>query len=167
LPPHILPPVPEPTAAAVQAAFPKGYLYVDLRAEVGTLSHAQLLADLYSPAGRPVEVPPWRLARGMVRQDSAGLTDRQAAAAVRRCLAWQYALRLAWHAPGFACPLCPDLRQRWRAHAAAPRRLAPFLATCKARGGIKARGPPRTDAPHGRAALRPLHRVEGGLEARP
>jgi len=32
-----LPPIPDVTAAAVRAAFPKGNIYVDLRAEFGTL----------------------------------------------------------------------------------------------------------------------------------
>jgi transposase len=66
--PQTLPPVPEATVAAVQAAFPKGNLYVDLRAEFGTLYHDQLFADLYPSAGRPVEVPPWRLALVVVMQ---------------------------------------------------------------------------------------------------
>jgi hypothetical protein len=35
--PHPLPPVPEATAVVVQAAFPEGHLYVDLRTEFGTL----------------------------------------------------------------------------------------------------------------------------------
>jgi transposase len=35
--PQALPQVPDATAAAVRAAFPKGNLYVDLRAEFGTL----------------------------------------------------------------------------------------------------------------------------------
>jgi hypothetical protein len=35
--PQPLPPVPEATAAAVRAAFPRGNLYVDLSAEFGTL----------------------------------------------------------------------------------------------------------------------------------
>jgi transposase len=35
--PQSLPPVPEATAAAVQAAVPKGNLYVALRAEFGAL----------------------------------------------------------------------------------------------------------------------------------
>ena len=60
--PESLPPVPAVTAAAVQAAFPKGNLYVDLRAEFATLYTDQLFADLYPPHGRPVEVPPWRVA---------------------------------------------------------------------------------------------------------
>jgi transposase len=66
--PQPLPPVPATTAAAVQAAFPKGNLYVYLRAELGTLYTAQLFADLYPPEGRPVEVPPWRLALEMIMQ---------------------------------------------------------------------------------------------------
>jgi transposase len=68
-----LPPVPEATAAAVQAAFPKGNLYVALRAEFGTLYDDQLLADLYPPSGHPVEVAPWRLALVVVMQYIEGL----------------------------------------------------------------------------------------------
>jgi transposase len=92
--PQFLPPVPEATVAAVQAAFPKGTLYVELRAEFGRLYDDQLFADLYPPQGRPVEVAPWRLALVMVMQSSEGLTDRQAADAVRRCMDWKYALSL-------------------------------------------------------------------------
>jgi Transposase domain (DUF772) len=39
--------------------------------------------------GRPVEVPPWRLALVMVMPYMEGLTDRQAADAVRRCMDWK------------------------------------------------------------------------------
>jgi transposase len=87
--PAPLPPIPEATAAAVRAAFPKGHLDVDLRAEFGSLYEDQLVADLYPPQGRPVEVAPWRLALVMVMPYIAGLSDRQAAEAVRRCIAWQ------------------------------------------------------------------------------
>ena len=83
-----LPPVPEATVAAVQAAFPKGNPSIALRAEFGTLYDDQLFTDLYPPLGRPVEVAPWRLALVMVRQYLEGLTDRQAADAVRRCMDW-------------------------------------------------------------------------------
>jgi transposase len=67
--PQPLPPVPEATVVAVQAAFPKGNLYIALRAEFGTLYDDQLFADLYPPSGRPVEVAPWRLALVVVMQD--------------------------------------------------------------------------------------------------
>jgi transposase len=47
------------------------------------------LADLYPPEGRRVEVAPWRLALGVVMPYLEGLTDRQAADAVRRGMEWQ------------------------------------------------------------------------------
>ena len=163
--PEPLPPIPDTTAAAVRAAFPKGNLYVDLRAEFGTLYADQLFADLYPPEGRPVEVAPWRLALVVVMQYIEGLTDRQAADAVRRCMDWKYALSLDLHDPGFDFTLLHDFRQRILAHEASQRFLDTFLATCKARGWIKARGTQRTDSTHVLAAIRTLHRVECVLEA--
>jgi transposase len=125
----------------------------------------QLLADLYPPQGRPVEVAPWRLALVVVMQYIEGLTDRQAADAVRRCMDWKYALSLDLHDPGFDFTLLHDFRQRLLAHDAAQRLLDTFLTTCKARGWIKARGTQRTDSTHVLAAIRTLHRLECVLEA--
>jgi transposase len=163
--PQPLPPVPETTVAAVQAAFPKGNLYVALRAEFGTLYDDQLFADVYPPAGRPVEVAPWRLALVMVMQYIEGLTDRQAADAVRRCMDWKYALSLELTDPGFDFTLLHDFRCRLLAHEAGQRCLDAFLAVCKARGWVKARGTQRTDSTHVLAAIRTLHRLECVLEA--
>jgi transposase len=162
---QLLPPVPEATVAAVQAAFPKGNPYIALRAEFGALYDDQLFADLYPPSGRPVEVAPWRLALVMVMQYIEGLTDRQAADAVRRCMDWKYALSLELTDPGFDFTLLHDFRQRLLAHEAGQRFLDTFLAACKARGWIKARGMQRTDSTHVLAAIRTLHRLECVLEA--
>src|ERR671922_2904352 len=142
--PQSLPPVPEATAAAVQAAFPKGNLYVALRTEFGRLYDDQVFADLYPPCGRPVSVAPWRLALILVVQYIEGLTDRRAADAVRRCMDWQYALSLELTDPGFDFTLLHDFRQRLLTHEAAQRLLDTFLTTCKARGWLKARGTQRT-----------------------
>jgi transposase len=163
--PQSLPPVPEATVAAVQAAFPKGNLYVALRTEFGTLYDEQLFADLYPPAGRPVEVAPWRLALVMVMQYIEGLTDRQAADAVRRCMDWKYALSLDLTDPGFNFTLLHDFRCRVLTHEAGQRFLDAFLAACNARGWLKARGTQRTDSTHVLAAIRTLHRLECVLEA--
>jgi transposase len=163
--PQSLPPVPEATVAAVQAAFPKGNLYMELRAEFGALYGDQLFADLYPPSGRPVEVAPWRLALVVVMQYIEGLTDRQAADAVRRCMDWKYALSLELTDSGFDFTLLHDFRRRLLTHAAAQRLLDTFLTTCKARGWIKARGTQRTDSTHVLAAIRTLHRPECVLEA--
>jgi transposase len=163
--PRPLPPVPEATVVAVQAAFPKGNLCVELRAEFGSLYDDQLFADLYPPAGRPVEVAPWRLALVMVMQYIEGLTDRQAADAVRRCMDWKYALSLELTDPGFHFTLLHDFRCRLLDQKAAQRLLDTFLSACKARGWLKARGTQRTDSTHVLAAIRTLHRLECVLEA--
>jgi transposase len=84
--PQPLPPVPEATAAAVRAAFPKGNLDVDLRTAFGTLDDDQLFADPDAEPGRPMDVAPWRVALVMVMPSIEGRTDRQAADAVRRCM---------------------------------------------------------------------------------
>src|SRR5205823_8775422 len=160
-----LPSVPDATAAAVRAAFPKGNLYVELRTEFGTLYEDQLFADLYPPEGRPVEVAPWRLALVMVMQYIEGLTDRQAADAVRRCMDWKYALSLDLHDPGFDFTLLHDFRERLLAHDAAQRLLDTFLAACKSHGWIKPRGTQRTDSTHVLAAIRRLYSLECVQEA--
>src|SRR5919202_6256290 len=158
--PEPLPPIPDVTAAAVQSAFPKGNRYVELRTEFGTLYEDQLFADLYPPAGRPVEVAPWRLALVLVMQYIEGLTDRQAADAVRRCMDWKYALSLELSDPGFNFTLLHDFRERLVRHEGAQQLLDRLLATCKARGWIKTRGKQRTDSTHVLAAIRTLNRLE-------
>src|SRR5438552_521701 len=160
-----LPSVPDATAAAVRAAFPKGNLYVELRAEFGTLYEDQLFVDLYPPEGRPVEVAPWRLALVVVMQYIEGLTDRQAADAVRRCMDWKDVLSLDLTDPGFDFTLLHDFRERLLAHEAAQRLLDAFLTACKARGWIKARGTQRTDSTHVLAAIRRLYYLECVQEA--
>jgi transposase len=162
--PHPLPPVPEATAAVVKAAFPKGNLYVDLRTEFGTLYDDNLFADLYGGRGCPVEVAPWRLALVTVMQYIEGLTDRQAADAVRRCIDWKYVLSLELTDVGFHFTLLHDFRKRLLAHDGAQRLLDTFLGACKTRGWIKARGMQRTDSTHVLAAIRTLQRLERVLE---
>jgi transposase len=138
---------------------------VALRAEFGALYDDQLFADVYPPSGRPVEVAPWRLALVMVMPYIEGLTDRQAADAVRRCMDWKYALSLDLTDPGFDFTLLHDCRHRLLAHEAGQRFLDTFLAACNARGWIKARGTQRTDSTHVLAAIRTLHRMKYVLEA--
>src|SRR5688572_9933309 len=161
-----IPPVPETTAAMVKAAFPKGNLYVELHTEFGAIYDDDQFADLYAPnRGRWVEIAPWRLALVTVMQYMEGLSDRQAADAVRRCMDWKYALSLDLCDPGFDFTLLHDFRQRLLTHEAGQRLLDTFLITCKARGWIKARGTQRTDSTHVLAAIRTLHRLECVLEA--
>lgn len=162
--PQSLPSVPAATAAIVRAAFPKGNLYVDLREEFGLLYDDPLFADLYSAQGPPVVVAPWRLMLVTLMQYIEGLTDRQAADAVRRCVDWKYALSLELTDPGFDFTLLHDFRARLLASGQALPLLDTVLNACKARGWIKARGQQRTDSTHVLAAIRTLDRLENVLE---
>src|SRR5690242_14737954 len=91
--PQAIPPVPEETARVAHAVFTKGNVYLKLRDELGTIYHDQDFADLFPSRGQPAEAP-WRLALVTVIQYAEGLTDRQAADAVRRCIDVKYALSL-------------------------------------------------------------------------
>src|SRR5687768_2161717 len=155
-----IPPVPEATAAAVKAAFPKGNIYVDLHEELGSLYRDDLFADFYADRGHPVEIAPWRLAMATVMQYIEGLTDRQTADAVRRCMDWKYALSLELSDPGFDFTLLHDFRQRLLSHDGAQRMLDTLLNTCKERGWIKTRGKQRTDSTYVVAGIRRLYDLE-------
>jgi hypothetical protein len=148
----------------VKAAFPKGNLYVDLRTEFGAIDDDDPCADLSAKnRGRRVEVAPWRVALVTVMQYMEGLSDRQAADAVRRCMDWNYALSLERGDPGFHCTLLHDFRERLGRHERSQQLLDTLLEACKARGLIKVRGKQRTDSTHVLAAMRTLNRLELAL----
>jgi transposase len=94
-----------------------------------------------------------------------GLTDRQSADAVRRCMDWKYALSLELTDPGFDFTLLHDFRQRLLLHDGAQRLLDTLLDTCKTRGWIKTRGKQRTDSTYVVAAIRRLYYLECVQEA--
>jgi transposase len=151
--------------AAVKAAFPKGNLYVDLHTELGAIYNENYFDDFYADRGYPVDVAPWRLALVTVMQYIEGLTDRQSADAVRRCMDWKYALSLELTDAGFDFTLLHDFRQRLLLHNGAQRLLDTLLDTCKARGWIKTRGKQRTDSTYVVAAIRRLYYLECVQEA--
>jgi transposase len=81
-------PVPEETARIARAAFPKGNVYMQMRDVLGVVYDAATCRPLFAARGRPAECP-LRLALVMVMQFTAGLSDRQAAAAVRARIDWK------------------------------------------------------------------------------
>src|SRR5258708_27284536 len=80
-------PVPTETARVVRAAFPQGKVYLRMRDEVGVLYTDAAFAPLFSTRGRPAEAP-WPPALVSILQYAEGLSDRQAADAVRGRLDW-------------------------------------------------------------------------------
>jgi transposase len=91
--PEPIGPVPEETARVARAAFPRGSIWLRLRDELGTVYQDEAFAPLFPTHGRPAEAP-WRLALVTVLQFAEGLSDRQAAEAVRARLDRKYLLGL-------------------------------------------------------------------------
>jgi transposase len=157
--PHNVGPVPDETARVAHAAFPKGHYCLALRDHIGVLFDDELFAPLFPACGQPAETP-WRLALVCVLQFIEGLSDRQAADAVRDRLAWKYLLGLELTDPGFHYSVLSEFRARLVAHDAASMLLDTLLTDCKERGWLKARGQQRTDSTHVLAAIRTLNRLE-------
>ena len=82
LKPQAMGPVPEETARIARAAYPQGNIYMQVRDTLGTIYEDEQFADLFPQRGQPAETP-WRLALVSVLQFREGLSDRQAADAVR------------------------------------------------------------------------------------
>src|SRR5579871_3784198 len=159
LQPHPIGPVPEVTALVARAAFPKGTPLLRLRDHVGTIYDDERFAPLFARRGKPAEAP-WRLALVAVLQFAEGLTDRQAADAVRSRLDWKYLLGLELTDAGFDFSILSEFRARLVAGGAEHHLLDALLERCKAAGLIRARGAQRTDSTHVLAAVRALNRVE-------
>jgi len=158
LKPHPIPPVPGVTACVAHAAFPHGHVVMQLREALGTIYTDEGFADLFPTHGQPAEAP-WRLALVTVFQFMEGLTDRQAADAVRDRLAWKYALSLELTDPGFDHTVLSEFRSRLVEGNAEQRLLDLLLARCREGGWLKVRGRQRTDSTHVLARVRTLNRT--------
>ena len=150
--------VPEETARVAQAAFPKGNSYLTLRDELETIYTDSLFVSLFSPLGQPAETP-WRLALVTVMQFAEGLSDRQAADAVRSRIDWKYLLGLELEDPGFDFSVLSEFRDRLIAGQMELQLLDTLLIRFRERGLLKARGKQRTDSTHVQAAVRTLNRL--------
>jgi transposase len=157
--PSPISPVPEETARVARAAFPKGNRYLEIRDVLGTIYTDELFADLYPQRGQSAEAP-WRLALVTVFQFQEGLSDRQAADAVRGRIDWKYARGLELTDAGFDASVLSEFRSRLVAHGASERVLQVLVEQFKERGLIKARGNQRTDSTHVLGAVRLLNRLE-------
>ncbi len=154
-----IPAVPDQTARIAHAAFPDGTLLVQIRDTLGTLYTDEDFADLFPSHGQPAEAP-WRLALVSVLQFAEGLTDRQAADAVRSRLDWKYALSLELTDPGFDHTVVSEFRTRLIQGGAEQRLLDVVLEQAQTHGWLKERGRQRTDSTHVLAASRMLGRLE-------
>jgi transposase len=134
-------------------------LAVRLRDEFGALYRTPTSPRSSPGAGQPA-LPPWRLALVTVLQFLEGLTDRQAADAVRARIDWKYALSLELTDAGFDYSVLSEFRARLVAGGAEHVLLDRLLAHAAERGLVKARTKQRTDSTHVLAAVRTLNRLE-------
>ncbi len=152
-------PVPEQTARVERAAFPKGNVLMKMRDELGVIYEDEVFAHLFPKLGQPAEAP-WRLALITVMQFAEGLSDRQAADAVRGRIDWKYALGLELDDPGFDASVLCEFRARLLEGGAGQLLLDTLLARFRQLGLLKARGRQRIDSTHVLAKVRALNRHE-------
>lgn len=158
--PETPPPVPEETARVAHAAFPDGHPYLAMRDEFGALFHDEQFAALFSRRGKAAAAP-WRLALVTILQFAEGLSDRQAADAVRRCIDWKYLLALELTNAGFDYSVLCEFRARLLEGSQELLLFETLLDHCRQRKLLKVRGKQRTDSTHILAAVRALNRLEG------
>jgi transposase len=155
--------IPDETVRIARAAFPKGTLCIRLRDELGPIFQDAMFASLYSQTGQPA-LSPWRLALVSVLQFVEGLSDRQAADAVRSRIDWKYALALELGDPGFDFSALCEFRARLVADKGEDLLFEAVLRRLIESGLLKPHGRYRTDSTHVLAAIRNLNRLEAAGE---
>ena len=153
------PSVPEETIRVARAAFPKGSLCLCIADELGSIYTNDQFTALFPRRGKHAEAP-GRLALATALQFVEGLSDRQAADAVRGRIDWKYALGLSLIDTGFDHTVLSEFRSRLIDGGAERLLLDTLLQHLRDRGLVKARGRQRTDSTHVLAAVRGLNRLE-------
>ncbi len=152
--------IPATTWQVAKAAFPKDdNLYMNMRDELGIIYADEDFADLFAVRGKPAEAP-GRLALVTLMQYAEGLTDREAAEAVRARIDWKYALGLPLDDAGFHYTVLTKFRARLLAGKVEARLLEAMLTTLDQKGLLKTDEQQRTDSTHILGAIRHLNRVE-------
>ncbi len=147
--------IPSETIRVAQLAFPKGNIYLRMRDELGVFYADQDFIALFSPKGQPA-FSPWRLALITVMQYVEGLTDRQAADAVRGRLDWKYALGLELTDSGFDFSVLSEFRARLIQGGLEQQLFEKMLDIFQEKELLKSPQKQRTDSTHILAAIRVL-----------
>jgi transposase len=151
--------VPAETARVARAAFPTGNLYMRMYDTLGIIFDDAQFAPLFSHTGQPA-ASPVRVALATILQFAEGLSDRQAADAVRSRMDWKYLLCLELTDPGFDHTVLSEFRTRLLESEAETLLFDTLLTQFRDLGLLKARGKQRTDSTHVLAAIRALNRLE-------
>ncbi|ACC85464.1 IS1182-like element ISNpu1 family transposase [Nostoc punctiforme] len=151
--------VPAETAKVAKAIFTKGNLCITMADRLDSFVSDQDFSTLFSHQGQP-GVSPVRLALVTILQYIEGLTDRQAADAVRSRIDWKYLLCLELTDKGFDHTVLSEFRTRLIAQQAESLVFDQLLSWCQQQGWLQARGRQRTDSTHVVATIRAVTRLE-------
>jgi len=152
--------VPVETERVALAAFPNATFCMRLRDVLGPLFTDEAFAGLFSGRGRPAESP-GTLAVVSVLQFVEGLTDAQAADAVRGRVDWKYLLGLELTDQGFDSSVLTEFRGRLVESGSAEALLfESVLDRLKAANLLAPGGRARTDSTRVLGAIRSLERLE-------
>ncbi len=151
--------IPPMTVEVAKFAFPQGNIYMRMRDELGVFYSDSDFSSLFSSKGKPA-FSPWRLALITVMQYVEGLTDRQAADAVRGRIDWKYALGLELKDSGFNFSLLSDFRGRLIEGGLEQYLFEQMLKLFQEKGLLKTPQKQRTDSTHVLAKIRVLMRAE-------
>src|SRR5881392_2126240 len=156
--------VPELTARVARASNPAGTTAIWVRDRLDGLWRDEDFAGWYPRDGRP-GLSPAQLATVCMLQFLLGMSDRQAAEAVRCRIDFKYAMAIELDDPGFHHSVLADFRDRLTEGDRADRLLDLALARLKEAGLVHERTTQRTDSTHVLAAVRDLTRLELITEA--
>lgn len=151
--------IPEETKRIARAAFPKGNAYMTLRDQLETIYTDNMFVEVFSKTGQPGEAP-WRLVLVTIMQFAEGLSDRQAADAVRSRIDWKYLLGLSLEDAGFHYSVLSEFRTRLIEGQLEQSLLEELLEQFRQRNLLKERSQQRTDATHILSVVRNLNRLE-------
>jgi transposase len=151
--------IPDETVQVAKASFPKGTALVRLRDEIGPLFRDEDFHDIYSWKGAE-GISPALLGIVTVLQYAEGLSDRQAAEAVRSRIDWKYLMGVEITYAGFDFSILSEFRNRLIREEVSERLFEKPLAQLKSVGLVRERGRQRSDSTHVLAAIRTLNRLE-------
>jgi len=126
---------------------------------LGEVFEDEDFAHLFPSRGQPA-MAPWRLALVTIMQFAEGLSDRQAADAVRGRIDCKYALSLKLDDPGFDGSVLSEFRTRLLEGGSERLLFDHILERFREMGLVKARGRQRTDSTRILAVVRGLNRLE-------
>ena len=152
--------VPQETARIARASFPKGNVYMKMYDELGTIYKDSDFLELYPARCGKSAISPAKLALITVMQFAEGLSDSQAADAVRSRIDGKYVLGLDLTDAGFDSSVLSEFRNRLSEQGLANKLLDVMLLRFQEKNLIKHRGKQRTDSTQMIAAIRQVNRLE-------